>query len=287
MMSVLARRSGQLRRDGARTFDRRHPRARRPDRQGAARFAADRRRGQGVQRCSRRSARAVSRRPTGRCLEIFAVNAKHPARLDEDTATEVRRLLREEWLRGQGAGTRHRGAARAADCTWTRKQTPPSLADFLASVETCSPRSRGTKLDRLAEDAQSRFFAFGDTVCNAGEPADGLFVIKSGSIRVFTEEHGKEISMGVRKARRRLRRDRHAARLPARVVGARVGKDRAAVHPAQHRRADRCRATPQRARSSPARVAISSAGGFDQPVCSTCAARSTRASSRNSSAASA
>jgi peptidylprolyl isomerase len=30
--------------------------------------------------------------------EIFAVNARHPAALDEDTAAEVRRLLREEWL---------------------------------------------------------------------------------------------------------------------------------------------------------------------------------------------
>jgi peptidylprolyl isomerase len=33
--------------------------------------------------------------------EIFRVNAKHPARLDDDTATEVRRLLREEWLRAR------------------------------------------------------------------------------------------------------------------------------------------------------------------------------------------
>jgi len=31
-------------------------------------------------------------------FEIFRVNARHPARLDDDTATEVRRLLREEWL---------------------------------------------------------------------------------------------------------------------------------------------------------------------------------------------
>ncbi len=30
--------------------------------------------------------------------EIFAVNAKSPARLDEDVAAEVRRLLREDWL---------------------------------------------------------------------------------------------------------------------------------------------------------------------------------------------
>lgn len=31
-------------------------------------------------------------------FEIFMVNAKHPATLDEETATEIRRLLREEWL---------------------------------------------------------------------------------------------------------------------------------------------------------------------------------------------
>ncbi|MEO8409519.1 MAG: peptidylprolyl isomerase, partial [Propionivibrio sp.] len=30
--------------------------------------------------------------------EIFAVNAKNPARLDDDVASEVRRLLREDWL---------------------------------------------------------------------------------------------------------------------------------------------------------------------------------------------
>lgn len=30
--------------------------------------------------------------------EIFMINGKNPARLDEDVATEIRRLLREEWL---------------------------------------------------------------------------------------------------------------------------------------------------------------------------------------------
>jgi len=35
--------------------------------------------------------------------EIFRVNAKRPARLDEDTATEVRRLLREDWLRARAS----------------------------------------------------------------------------------------------------------------------------------------------------------------------------------------
>jgi peptidylprolyl isomerase len=36
--------------------------------------------------------------PDGAFHEIFCVNAKHPATLDADTATEIRRLLREEWL---------------------------------------------------------------------------------------------------------------------------------------------------------------------------------------------
>src|SRR5215471_16317581 len=76
---------------------------------------------------------------------------------------------------------------------------PPTLADFLATVEILSPLAR-EELERLAAAAQSLTFAFGDTVCNAGEPADGLFIVKSGAVRVFNEDHGKEISMGVRKA---------------------------------------------------------------------------------------
>ncbi|MCK0511856.1 peptidase domain-containing ABC transporter [Aromatoleum buckelii] len=75
-----------------------------------------------------------------------------------------------------------------------------SVADFLSSVELLSPFTRD-ELDHLAAHAQPRFFAFGETVCNAGEPADGVFVIRSGSVRVFADEHGKEISLGVRKAR--------------------------------------------------------------------------------------
>ena len=77
---------------------------------------------------------------------------------------------------------------------------PQAIADFLSSVEILSPFTRD-ELEQLAGHAESRFFSFGDTVCNAGDPAEGLFVIKSGSVRIFTVEHGKEISMGVRKER--------------------------------------------------------------------------------------
>jgi subfamily B ATP-binding cassette protein HlyB/CyaB len=75
-----------------------------------------------------------------------------------------------------------------------------SLADFLASVEILSPFTRD-EIEQLAEHTESRFFGFGDTVCNAGEAAEGLYVLRSGAVRIFAEEQGKEISMGVRKER--------------------------------------------------------------------------------------
>lgn len=76
---------------------------------------------------------------------------------------------------------------------------PATPADFLSTVEILSPFTR-QELDALAAAAETRLYAFGDTVCRAGEPADGLLVVKSGSVRVFSDDGGKEISMGVRKA---------------------------------------------------------------------------------------
>ncbi|SPR97624.1 peptidase domain-containing ABC transporter [Cupriavidus taiwanensis] len=91
--------------------------------------------------------------------------------------------------------------AAPADAATAAPQQPeagPALAPFLASVEILSVLTP-EELTRLADAAQVLSFGFGDTVCNAGETAPGLFIVKSGSVRVFNEEHGKEISMGVRK----------------------------------------------------------------------------------------
>ena len=46
------------------------------------------------------------------------------------------------------------------------------LVDFLSSVEIFSAFTRDD-LEQLAEHTESRFFQFGETVCNAGEPAEG------------------------------------------------------------------------------------------------------------------
>lgn len=73
-----------------------------------------------------------------------------------------------------------------------------TLVDFLQSVEIFSAFTR-EDIDALCAQMKTRTFDFGDTVCNAGDTSDGLYVIRSGTVRIFTEEQGKEISMGVRK----------------------------------------------------------------------------------------
>jgi len=73
-----------------------------------------------------------------------------------------------------------------------------SLTGFLKSVSIFSAFNE-SEITQLAEQAESRYFNFGDSVYNAGEPSEGLYVIRTGTVRVFTVEEGKEISMGVRK----------------------------------------------------------------------------------------
>ncbi|MGI9333363.1 MAG: peptidase domain-containing ABC transporter, partial [Gammaproteobacteria bacterium] len=71
-------------------------------------------------------------------------------------------------------------------------------AEFLRSVEILSPFTRD-ELVELASQAQSQSYEFGDTVFNTGAQGSGLYIVKSGSVRIFTQEQRKEISMGVRK----------------------------------------------------------------------------------------
>jgi ATP-binding cassette subfamily B protein len=77
-------------------------------------------------------------------------------------------------------------------------QQQQSPAEFLAAVEILSIFT-AEELERLASAIEIRSYAFGDTVCKAGDAADGLYIVRTGSVRVFSEEHGKETSMGVRK----------------------------------------------------------------------------------------
>jgi subfamily B ATP-binding cassette protein HlyB/CyaB len=136
----------------------------------------------------------------------------------------------------------------------------PVLADFLASVEILSPFAP-EELEELAEQAESRVFSFGETVCNAGEPAEGLYVVKSGSVRIFTDEQGKEISMGVRKEKEvfaemaMLRECRHESSVRASLKTELLFIPRRAVEPVIAR-------NPAALAFVTNYVAISSAGGF-------------------------
>lgn len=134
------------------------------------------------------------------------------------------------------------------------------VTDFLASVEILSPFTRD-ELEAIAPHVESRFFAFGDTVCSAGDKADGLYVIKSGTVRFFTEAQGKEVSMGVRKAGEvfadiaMLRDYRHEASVRASVKTELLFIPRRVIEPIILK-------NPAAYAFVTSYVAISSAGGF-------------------------
>lgn len=72
------------------------------------------------------------------------------------------------------------------------------ITEFLNGVEILSAFD-AEELASLAEQTETRFFKFGEGIVNAGDRCDHLYVIKAGAVRLFSEEHGKEVSMGVRK----------------------------------------------------------------------------------------
>jgi hypothetical protein len=153
-----------------------------------------------------------------------------------------------------------------------------SPAGFLASVEILSPFT-AEEIEQLAERAEPRFYAFGETICNAGDAADGLFVVKAGSVRIFTEENGKEISMGVRREREvfadiaMLREYRHESSVRSSGKTELLYIPRQAIEPIVAN-------NPAALAFVTSYVAISSSRN-----CSICGARSTRPNSRRPCAA--
>ncbi len=76
--------------------------------------------------------------------------------------------------------------------------TDASTLEFLRDVSLFNNLS-DKEIERLATSSETRSFEFGDTVYNAGERGEGVYVIRKGAVRIFTEEQGKEISMGIRR----------------------------------------------------------------------------------------
>lgn len=59
---------------------------------------------------------------------------------------------------------------------------------------------RPEERNRLIAQSESKWYELGDIICNAGDPCDGVYVVRSGMVRLFAEIQGKETSIGLRKA---------------------------------------------------------------------------------------
>lgn len=138
-------------------------------------------------------------------------------------------------------------------------QDQESVADFLAGVEMFS-NLRREHIEALAEGAERRHYQFGDTVFNAGDEGDGFFVIRSGTVRIFTNDEGKEISMGMRRAGEvvaelgALRKVRHESSV-------RASSDAELLYVAHETLAPLLQADPEAAGFVSSYVAIRAAGG--------------------------
>ncbi|MGB5251753.1 MAG: ABC transporter transmembrane domain-containing protein [Sedimenticolaceae bacterium] len=75
----------------------------------------------------------------------------------------------------------------------------PSLADFLAQVEFFSAFT-ADELRQIGQRVEVRHLDMGESIADAGAPADHVFVVRKGSVRLFTQEGGKDTSVGLRKA---------------------------------------------------------------------------------------
>ena len=77
--------------------------------------------------------------------------------------------------------------------------TSTTLAEQLGHTEILAAFSP-VELEQIAEQAERLTYDIGDTIFNTGDPGFGLFIVLSGSVRLFNNENGKEISIGVRRA---------------------------------------------------------------------------------------
>ncbi|RLC09802.1 MAG: peptidase C39 [Deltaproteobacteria bacterium] len=73
------------------------------------------------------------------------------------------------------------------------------LVEFLGDVEVFSS-FKYEELEYLAEHARSQRYKLGSTILNAGNQSKGLYVIRSGRVRLLAQNGGKEKSVSVQEA---------------------------------------------------------------------------------------
>ncbi len=65
------------------------------------------------------------------------------------------------------------------------------LLSSLRQAEVFSPLS-DTELQALAHHAQASWHDFGETILEAGATCEGMYLIASGTVRVFSSSDGKD-----------------------------------------------------------------------------------------------
>lgn len=68
--------------------------------------------------------------------------------------------------------------------------------EFLKTVEAFSAFDPG-ELNQLAAKAKVRHYELGAAILNAGEIGEGLYVVRTGRVRLFTSDRGREKSAGI------------------------------------------------------------------------------------------
>ena len=73
-----------------------------------------------------------------------------------------------------------------------------SGVELLSDIEFFSAFTK-PELEQLVSNMSTLNFNFGEPIISSGEPGEGLYIIKTGTVRLFTSDNDKETSLGVRK----------------------------------------------------------------------------------------
>ena len=73
-----------------------------------------------------------------------------------------------------------------------------TYSTFLADIELFSCFSDEQR-SLIADSAQPHSYEFGDAIVSEGDSCNGVYLIHSGAVRLFSESKGHEVSLGVRK----------------------------------------------------------------------------------------
>lgn len=80
----------------------------------------------------------------------------------------------------------------------TEARNNETLVNFLSAIDLFSVFN-SEELESIAASGEIKTYNFGETVLESGSDGRGVYIVRSGMVRLFSVDQGKEISMGIRK----------------------------------------------------------------------------------------